>query len=60
MLTAEQQMDLHLLQRQGHSIREIARRTGFARNTVRAILRTEGWRAPKPRQRSSKLEPYRA
>lgn len=60
MLTKEQQMDLHLLQRQGHSIREIARRTGYARNTVRAILRTEGLRAAKPRQRASKLEPYRA
>ncbi len=58
MLTAEQQMDLHLLQRQGHSIREIARRTGFARNTVRAILRTEGLRTPQPRPRASKLEPY--
>jgi transposase len=58
MLTALQQMDLHLLQRQGHSVREIARLTGYARNTVRAILRTEGLRQPKPRRRTSPLDPY--
>jgi transposase len=58
MLTAHQQMDLHLLKRQGHSIREIARQTGYARNTVRAILRTEGLRQPQSRNHVSILEPY--
>lgn len=58
MLTAVQQMDLHLLKRQGHSIREIARQTGYARNTVRAILRAESLRAAQKRKRVSILEPY--
>ncbi len=30
-------MDLHLLKRWGHSVREIARMTGHARNAVRPI-----------------------
>jgi transposase len=60
MLTTLQQMDIHLLKRQGHSIREIARQTGYARNTVRAILRTEGLRQPQARRRASLLEPYHA
>ena len=60
MLTALQQMDLHLLKRQGHSVREIARLSGYARNTVRAILRTEGLRQPKPRHRQTKLDLYKA
>jgi transposase len=60
MLTALQQMDLHLLKRQGHSVREIARMSGYARNTVRAILRTEGLRQPKPRHRQTKLDSYKA
>lgn len=51
-------MDLHFLQRQGHSVREIARLTGYARNTVRAVLRTEGLRQPKPRRRTSPLDAY--
>ncbi|MEY4488179.1 MAG: hypothetical protein RIQ79_687 [Verrucomicrobiota bacterium] len=58
MLTALQQMDIHLLKRQGHSVREISRRTGYARNTVRAILRTSGLRTPQVRARASRLEPY--
>lgn len=39
-------------------MREIARLTGYARNTVRAILRTEGLRQPKPRRRTTALDSY--
>ena len=56
MLTALQHMDIHFLKRQGHSVRQIARLTGHARNTVRAILKAEGLRPPQTRQRSTKLD----
>ena len=52
-------MDLHFLKRQGHSVRQIARLSGHARNTVRAILKAEGLRAPQPRRRKTKLDPHR-
>ena len=39
-------------------MREIARQTGYARNTVRAILRTAGLRSSRVRSRPSQLEPY--
>lgn len=52
-------MDVKLMHRQGASIREIARRTGLSRVTVRRILslpvpKAYGPRAPRP----SKLDPY--
>lgn len=53
MFKTEQWMDIQLLHKQGHSIREIARQTGYARNTVRRLLR--GQEAPvyqTPRRRS--------
>ena len=43
----------------GVSIKELMRRTGFARNTIRAALRSEGppgFRAP---ERPSKLDPFK-
>jgi len=47
--------------RDGHSIREIARRTGLSRNTIRKYLRSG---EVKPRfqvpERPSKLDAYRA
>lgn len=55
MLTALQHMDIHFLKRQGHSVRQIARLTGHARNTVRAILKAGGLRPPQSRQRTTKL-----
>lgn len=58
MLTSEQHMDIHFLKRQGHSLRQIARLTGHSRNTVRAILKAEGLRAPQPRHRKTKLDPH--
>jgi transposase len=59
MLAALQHMDIHFLKRQGHSVRQIARLTGHARNTVRAILKAEGLRTPKPRRRQTKLDEHR-
>ena len=41
-------------------MREIARLSGNARNTVRAILRTEGLRQAKPQHRPTKLDLYKA
>lgn len=51
-------MDIHFLKRQGHSVRQIARLTGHARNTVRAILKAEGLRPSQPRQRKTKLDEH--
>lgn len=58
MLAALQHMDIHFLKRQGHSVRQIARLTGHSRNTVRAVLKAEGLRMPKPRQRKTKLDAH--
>jgi transposase len=58
MLTALQHMDIHFLKRQGHSVRQIARLTGHARNTVRAILKAEGLRPPQTRSRPTKLDEH--
>ena len=41
-----------------HSIREISKRTGLSRNTVRKYLRTKPVPAPRPK-RYSKLEPFK-
>ena len=54
-------MEIHVLYRQGKGIREVARETGAARNTIRAILRGDadeqyGPRAPRP----SNLDPHKA
>jgi len=59
MLTLDQFMDIRFLCRQGHSIREIARLTGFSRNTVRKTLRATASPRPTPRQRQSRLDPYK-
>ena len=53
-------MEIDVLHRQGHGIREIARATGASRNTVRAVLRGEhdgqyGPRSP----RATKLDTYK-
>ena len=41
MLNREEWMDIHLLSRQGHSIRSIARLPNLSGNTVRRALRQE-------------------
>lgn len=61
MLTKEGYMEIRILHRQGISIREIARRQGVSRNTVRGYLRTDkepGYSA-RPRK-PGKLDPYKA
>lgn len=61
MLTQESLVDIHVLHRQGCSIRSIARQLGISRNTVRRYLRdlakTSGYG---PREaRSSKLDVFK-
>lgn len=59
MLNLDQFMDIRLLQKQGHSVRQIARMTGHSRNTVRKLLRAKTAPTPRPRERGSKLDPHR-
>lgn len=59
MVHGEVFMDVKLLHRQGASIREIARRTGLSRVTVRRILAQPAPRPYGPREpRPSKLAPF--
>ena len=61
MLRAEDQMELAVLKRHGESIRELARLTGWSRNTVRRYLR-EGEAACRRKSgpvRVEKLDPYK-
>jgi transposase len=59
MIGMDQMMDVRDFNRQGHSIRAIARITGLSRNTIRGILRGE--RPPKREgpPRASKLDPFK-
>src|SRR3954462_8449912 len=60
MVGAEAALEIRGLHRHGKSIREIARETGVARNTVRRYLRDEAAARYKPRPpRSTKLDPFR-
>ena len=59
MLTQEQAVEIQVLARQGESIRQISRRMGLSRNTVRRYLRDERARRYGPRVlRATKLDPY--
>ena len=61
MLNQESLVDIHVLHKQGHSIRAISRQMGIARNTVRSYLRDLA-RTPAygPRAaRASKLDPFK-
>ena len=61
MLTQEQAVEIRILARQGESIRQISRRIGLSRNTVRRYLRDEEARRYGPRAlRACKLDPYTA
>jgi transposase len=60
MLNLDQFMNIRFLQKQGHSVREIARLTGHSRNTVRKLLRATRVPVPAPRSRASKLDDYKA
>lgn len=59
MLGVEEWMDMKLLQKQGHSIREIARQTGRSRNTVRQALREARPLEFKTPKRVSVLDDYK-
>lgn len=59
MTRQEVWMDVKLMHRQGASVREIARRTGLSRVTVRKILTQKAPKSYGPRsQRPGLLEPY--
>ncbi len=62
MLTAEERMELDVLRKHGAGIRELARVTGWSRNTVRRYLR-EGEAAAVRKsapKRAEKLDPFKA
>ena len=62
MLSQEATMEIRILARQGLGIKEIARRTGYSRNTVRKYLREPDLAphyAPRP-AKASKLTPFEA
>ena len=52
-------MDILLLHKQGHSIREIARTSGHSRNTVRRAVREGAPRSFRTPARPSKLDPFK-
>lgn len=58
MLSCAEYMDIKELQREGLSLRAIARRLGMSRNTVRKHLRAGHPPQPMEIERSSLLEPY--
>jgi transposase len=61
MLKMETQVEVEVLHRQGKGVRAIARATGLARNTVRAVLRGEHDGRYGPRvARSTKLDDFKA
>jgi transposase len=61
MLTQEQAVEIQVLNKQGRSIRQIARETGLSRNTVRRYLRERPSVRYGPRElRACKLDPYKA
>lgn len=60
MITKEESMEMKILHRQGVSIREIAKRVGVSRNTVRQYLRTDKDPSYKPRPpKPGKLDAYK-
>lgn len=52
-------MDIKLLHKQGHSIKEIARQTSHSRNTVRRILRAKEPVTFQPPMRDSCLDNFK-
>jgi RHS repeat-associated protein len=52
-------MDIKELHQEGHSVREISRMTGYARNTVRRVLRGEHDLKMKQAERTSKLDAFK-
>ncbi|ASL25256.1 IS21 family transposase [Azotobacter chroococcum] len=59
MLTQEQAVEIRVLARQGHSIRQIAKMLGVSRNTVRRYLKEPAVPRYSPRDpRPTKLDPF--
>ena len=56
----EEWMGIKGMKREGHSIREISRRTGRARNTVRKVLRHKAPKQKNRKQKISILDEYKA
>jgi transposase len=59
MIALDQLMDIRDLNRQGHSIRAIARLTGLSRNTIRRVLRGQHDLKRRESTRPSKLDPFK-
>ena len=61
MLTQEKIVTIKVLNKQGHSIKGIARETGLARNTVRKYLKRDTSTPAYERKvtRSGKLDPFK-
>lgn len=59
MLRLEEWVDVISMHKAGISIREIARKLGVSRNTVRAAIRRDGPPEYQRRPRPSKLDPYK-
>lgn len=60
MLDMEEWMNIKAMKREGHSIREISRRTGRSRNTVRKVLRHAAPEKKKRKKKGSILDEYKA
>jgi len=60
VLRLEEWMDIRMLHKEGHSIKEIARQTGRSRNTVRRVLREAGPAGFKKPERDSCLDNFKA
>jgi transposase len=60
MLELDQFMNIHLLRKEGHSIRKIAHLSGHARNTVRKVLKERAPRGPQKRTYQSQLDGFKA
>lgn len=59
MLKTEEWMDIRVLHREGHSIKQIARLTERSRNTIRRVLREAGPTKRRPSRLASKLDPFK-
>ncbi|MBK7706810.1 MAG: IS21 family transposase [Acidobacteria bacterium] len=59
MLGMEEWMEVKDLKRQGHSIKQICRMTGYSRNTVRKVLREGSPKRAAETKRGSKLDAYK-
>ena len=59
MLNPDQFMDIALLHKEGHSLREIAKLTGHSRNTIRRVIREKVPRAFRTPSRPSRLDPFK-